>query len=50
MNDDNDDDEDNCPNGSYECSNSNHCILDSLLCDQQNDCGNWEDESKQMCG
>ena len=41
------DDEDDCPDGSFLCSKSTKCILESSLCDGINDCGNWEDES--MC-
>ena len=29
---------------SQKCSRSGVCILDSMLCDNVNDCGDWEDE------
>ena len=44
------DNEDDCPDGSYLCSNSTKCILELLLCDGANDCGDWEDESVSVCG
>ena len=44
------DDEDDCPDGSFLCSKSTKCILESSLCDGVNDCGNWEDESVSVCG
>ena len=33
------DDEDDCPDGSYLCSKSTKCILESSLCDGINNCG-----------
>lgn len=44
------DDEDDCPAGRYLCRLSRDCIPESWLCDTENDCGNWEDESVSMCG
>lgn len=44
------DDEDDCPEGRYSCTKSDDCIPESWLCDGENDCGNWEDESVSMCG
>ena len=42
--------EDDCPDGSFLCSKSTKCTLESSLCDGVNDCGNWEDESVSVCG
>ena len=44
------DDEDDCPDGSYLCSRSAMCILETSLCDGVNDCDDWEDESVSVCG
>ena len=44
------DDEDDCPDGSYLCSKSTKCILESSLCDGINNCGDWEDEWISLCG
>ena len=44
------DDEDDRPDGSYLCSKSTKCILESSLCDGINNCGDWEDESISLCG
>ena len=45
-----DDNENDCPDGKYLCSRINKCILELRLCDGINDCGDWEDESKSVCG
>ena len=44
------DDENDCPEGRYLCSNSGDCIPESWLCDGENDCDNWEDEAVSICG
>ena len=44
------DDEDDCPDGSYLCSRSAMCILETSLCDGESDCDDWEDESVSVCG
>ena len=44
------DDEEDCPEGRYLCSNSGDCIPESWLCDGENDCENWEDEAVSICG
>ena len=47
---DDDNEEGDCPDGSYFCNSSAKCILESSLCDRINDCGDWEDESQSECG
>jgi hypothetical protein len=36
-----------CSKGYYTCSND-YCILDDLVCDSSNDCGDWSDEINCM--
>jgi len=39
-----------CPPGQRQCPNSARCIPESYFCDNDNDCGDYSDESRELCG
>ena len=38
-----------CPGRQFVCSNG-RCLMDGLVCDKQNDCGDSSDELPALCG
>ncbi|XP_052224327.1 uncharacterized protein LOC127839977 [Dreissena polymorpha] len=39
----------NCPADKFSCGSIQKCVLRNLLCDGQNDCGDWSDEMDCTC-
>ena len=39
-----------CPTGQRKCPNSLQCIPERYFCDNDNDCGDFSDESREICG
>ena len=39
----------NCVERRFACLNGK-CLMDSLVCDMKNDCGDGSDELRSMCG
>lgn len=38
------------PTTHFSCPSTGACVTLDKLCDQHNDCGNWEDEPRDKCG